>query len=164
MSARAKLHDFLFKAQEGTCYLCCDPLGERIIGHDVGYNFDHVWPQARYSFALRGNVMLAHKRCNVAKGDRDPTELELAMLESVNLILGWQTLPQERHRENVVPWEVRVPTAEERAAQSARDKALHAAKQAANPAVPTRRQAEARHPSLWQLDDLIETMRGIYGG
>lgn len=74
-----KLHGLL----RCRCALCWTPWaeGER-------YTFDHVWPVGLGGRRGPGNLLLAHERCNCAKGGRRPTGCELIMLAYVNDRLG----------------------------------------------------------------------------
>jgi 5-methylcytosine-specific restriction endonuclease McrA len=74
---RVRLH----LAQAGACGLCGGRL-ERGRG-----TLDHVVPRARGGGNI-GNLLLAHGRCNHAKADRMPTQMELDMLAAVNAVLA----------------------------------------------------------------------------
>lgn len=71
----------LMEAQKGCCYICVQPFGEDRIPTK-----DHVWPQARGGKTAR-NVLWACLPCNGAKGDRLPTEQEMALLREFNQLL-----------------------------------------------------------------------------
>lgn len=70
------------EAQGGNCYLCKWPFAP-----DNGPTVDHVVPLSRGG-GNRGNILLAHARCNNDKADRLPTPLERAILASVNYRLA----------------------------------------------------------------------------
>jgi hypothetical protein len=122
----------LYSAQEGVCPYCPEPLPPPSEWRGfLAVSLDHVFPRSRQpERGHRGNMLLAHSECNLAKANRLPTPEEVAFLDRVNKVL-----------------EIRArgaaPTPEERAAQSARDKAAHAAKLA----------AERRPAALGLLDD-----------
>jgi 5-methylcytosine-specific restriction endonuclease McrA len=64
-------------AQSGVCYLCREPFHEA----DPATK-DHVWPRARGGRNMR-NILWANASCNNLKGDRAPTEAEMAILRRV---------------------------------------------------------------------------------
>lgn len=63
----AQLMDIL---QGGRCFYCGEPVGAKA-------TFDHVIPQAYGGADMAANIVLAHRRCNQAKGDRLPTPEEV---------------------------------------------------------------------------------------
>lgn len=79
---------FLFQAQEGRCHICGQKLPERF-GSPL-LTIDHVWPASKSEAhdKFRGNVLLAHLRCNQAKGDRLPTRGEVTALHMANRRMG----------------------------------------------------------------------------
>lgn len=88
---RDKIGSQLWAAQEGRCGCCGEPMAESDQGSngDLGWSLEHVWPRSRYAYAHSGNIILAHRDCNASKGQRDPNDFELAMLDRVNLATGW---------------------------------------------------------------------------
>lgn len=68
----------LLAVQEGRCYLC-----GRTFTLELPATEEHVWPKARKGTDW-GNVLLACSPCNNAKGQRLPTEDEMARLREVN--------------------------------------------------------------------------------
>lgn len=76
----------LLVAQFGKCYLCgesIDPFTH--YNDDRGPSKDHVRPKSK-GFVGDFNQCLAHKRCNMIKGDRDPRPCELLFLAVTNAI------------------------------------------------------------------------------
>lgn len=64
----------LFDAQGGLCFFCEKKM-ESWPHHDLridGYTYDHLWPQ-RLGGGYKGNLVLAHFKCNQAKGGRSAT-------------------------------------------------------------------------------------------
>ena len=84
----AKLRKRLNVVQKD-CGICGERLGYRFVHGRVNWNLDHVWPR-RFRHGHVGNIVLAHNRCNSAKGDRRPTGCEIIFLEVVNARLGLQ--------------------------------------------------------------------------
>lgn len=70
------------KAQGSTCPIC----QERLYSND--FTIDHVWPLIACNRNY-GNIFLCHYDCNQDKGDRLPTEQEIAALEEINRQLGY---------------------------------------------------------------------------
>jgi 5-methylcytosine-specific restriction endonuclease McrA len=60
------LHDVL----EGCCYLCGFSLSKK------GITKDHVFPRSE-GYSIGSNMMPAHSKCNLEKGDRFPTQEEI---------------------------------------------------------------------------------------
>lgn len=61
--------DALADLQGSRCYLCAGPM-------DARGSRDHVWPKS-HGGTFVGNKLLAHGKCNQAKGDRRPSPCEL---------------------------------------------------------------------------------------
>lgn len=81
-----------FGLQNGRCYLCGQQLGRKRC------TVDHVYPRAAYRFADgvgagQSNFLLAHEKCNVEKGNREPWPCEVLYLAAVNLLLGFPETP-----------------------------------------------------------------------
>lgn len=66
----ARLMDIL---QGGRCFYCGEVMGAKA-------TFDHVIPRAYGGIDSPANVVLAHRRCNLRKGDRLPTAEEVERL------------------------------------------------------------------------------------
>lgn len=60
-------------AQGGLCFYCGQPVGAKA-------TFDHVIPQCYGGTDDLANIVLAHRRCNMLKGDRLPTVEEVERL------------------------------------------------------------------------------------
>lgn len=60
-------------AQSGRCFYCGDPVGAKA-------TLDHVIPKCYGGIDDIANVVLAHRRCNLLKGDRLPTPDEVNRL------------------------------------------------------------------------------------
>lgn len=159
---RGKFRQALYEAQAGRCSLCGQGLGALGERGEWRPTFEHVWPRSRYSYADRGNLLLAHFRCNIAKGTRDPTGCEVILLAAVNARLGLALVGRLEHQRNNPP-----PTREQRRAQSERDKARDAAKWPREPGrrpVPTKAELERRPACLGLLDDAVEALRTCRDG
>lgn len=65
----------MYRAQQGTCWLCGERMPEPIMGHPAGHThpdyptLDHVKPASQGGPKTYENLMLAHRRCNNARGD-----------------------------------------------------------------------------------------------
>lgn len=135
----------LWDAQRGICPYCGKPLKLEAV------SFDHVFPRSVEPWrGHTGNLLGSHRvPCNLRKSNRMPHPCEVIFLEAVNLRLGVTLRIKPRCRK------VKLPTAEERAAQSAADKARHMAKKAAEQDGPTKplRGWPRRPAVLTMLDD-----------
>ena len=80
---RQRLH----RLQGGICALCFHRMGDYgKSGQGKSHaTRDHIWPRNRYS-GLEWNTVAAHRRCNNAKGDREPTGCELIGLAWVQAL------------------------------------------------------------------------------
>ena len=68
--------------QGDRCYLCGHPFGV----DDMRPSADHVRPR-RDGHSLFRNTMIAHIRCNMSKGHRQPRGCELAYLAWINEVV-----------------------------------------------------------------------------
>jgi 5-methylcytosine-specific restriction endonuclease McrA len=57
-------------AQSGRCFYCGEPIGAKA-------TFDHFIPKCYGGIDDLANIVLAHRRCNILKGDRLPTVDEI---------------------------------------------------------------------------------------
>lgn len=80
----------MLKAQGYICPICRN----RLSSHDV--TVDHVYP-LHVCVQNGGNLLLSHHNCNQHKGEREPTEFEIKMLETVNESLGYD-YKKDRYR------------------------------------------------------------------
>lgn len=64
-ASRKEFIEWLLDEQENVCYLC----GE-LFTRKNGPTIDHVRPLSRGGDWSVSNLMLAHRRCNLEKGDR----------------------------------------------------------------------------------------------
>jgi 5-methylcytosine-specific restriction endonuclease McrA len=87
------VRELLWQAQGGVC-ACCD---RRLVSryryprsgdHDT---LEHVQPRAFGGEDKLGNLVLLTRKCNMRKGQRWPTALEVERLQSINDRLGWPT-------------------------------------------------------------------------
>ena len=77
----------LLAAQGNQCAICGGDM--RLHGSVTNHRratLDHVRPRSRGG-RRSGNVLLAHRICNIRKADRPPFPCELLLLEAVNLRL-----------------------------------------------------------------------------
>lgn len=75
----------LYDAQGGLCYLCGKHMRRspaRKKHQNDAFTLDHVFPKALGGTAKDG-VLLAHPKCNVARGDTPPTAAQLEYLKIV---------------------------------------------------------------------------------
>jgi 5-methylcytosine-specific restriction endonuclease McrA len=70
----------LNELQGGRCYLCGQRFGQKPRSWPT---MDHVEPKSQGG-GWSGNVLLAHARCNQAKGDRRPRACEVLYLAAIN--------------------------------------------------------------------------------
>lgn len=67
----------LFLAQKGRCFHCGGVMAMRPMlarrRNDDGYTKDHLVPQSAGG-RMKGNIVLAHWKCNNQRGDRMPTD------------------------------------------------------------------------------------------
>lgn len=90
---RARRVSALFVAQDGCCYLCAEPF------NGESPTIEHVHPRSRGGRSS-SNILLAHGTCNVRKGNRLPTILELEYLRRINAKLDptlWAAFGAEDH-------------------------------------------------------------------
>lgn len=80
----------MLKAQGHQCPIC----QERLSPSDI--TVDHVYP-LHWCCQNGGNLLLSHYKCNQIKGERDPTDFEIQMLERVNDSLGYD-FKMDRYR------------------------------------------------------------------
>lgn len=167
----------LWEAQGGICFLCGKQMPEPPINMASIpaalrlVSLDHVYPRARQRWrGNTGNMLLAHEQCNSRKDERMPYPCEVLFLTAINDRLGVRLamFDGDRPNHNRI-----VPTPEERASQSARDKAAHRermiGRQSATvadvwPVAPTRAQMAERHPALGAFDHFIEGYRDLHKG
>lgn len=81
-----------WNAQEGKCALCGGGMNGKI--NSPKLNFDHVWPISNTQgtdpvHEWRGNVLLVHSHCNLAKANKRPTAEQVDLLREVNRRLGF---------------------------------------------------------------------------
>lgn len=83
----------LHNAIDGKCYLCMCDLDENDMTKD------HVFPKT-LGYTITRNMMPAHKKCNLEKGDRLPTveEIEFAcnVYDSIYLTFSPRTIPESK--------------------------------------------------------------------
>lgn len=79
----------MYHAQGGRCHICGNDLSNRFASPLL--TIDHVWPRSwsRAQEKLLGNALLAHSRCNGAKGSRQPTGCEIIQLFAANRAMGF---------------------------------------------------------------------------
>lgn len=87
-----------YEAQGGTCGICGCHMPRAF--NSPKLTFDHVWPKswaaARPESKFLGNLLLAHSRCNDAKGDATPDADQVDRLRATNRKLGLP--PGETHQ------------------------------------------------------------------
>lgn len=83
----------LHKAIGNKCYLCLCDL------HEDDITKDHVFPKS-LGYTITRNMMPAHKKCNLVKGDRLPTveEIEFTcnVYDSIYLTFSPRTIPETK--------------------------------------------------------------------
>jgi 5-methylcytosine-specific restriction endonuclease McrA len=82
-SKRRRLH----RLQGGICAVCFHRMADygKGGGGKSHATIEHTWPRSRYK-GLRWNSTAAHRRCNDAKSNRDPTGCELIGLAWVQAL------------------------------------------------------------------------------
>lgn len=77
MSVPSRL--LLWLAQSGLCFHCHKPMGIGPVrkikggGYDNGWTKEHLVPRSKGGNGRAGNVVLAHLKCNTARGNANPT-------------------------------------------------------------------------------------------
>jgi hypothetical protein len=72
-----KLVNLLYRAQDSLCFHCgkpMEPLGTDGIPQPDTCSREHIYPQATSGRGLLHNIVLAHYRCNQARGCQEPTD------------------------------------------------------------------------------------------
>ena len=82
--------DKILSVNGGCCYLCDCP-----VNTDEA-TMDHVLPKS-YGFKIAGNIMPAHQKCNLQKGDRFPTFKEIEKAEYAYAAIGGLFNPRTQY-------------------------------------------------------------------
>lgn len=89
--------DRLWQAQNGCCFHCGKPMKKGGGNHPLRRSREHLIPQSR-----GGNgkpvIVLAHRSCNSARGNPEPTEDEIVRAEAIYAVIGahfWDGRPYE---------------------------------------------------------------------
>lgn len=92
----------IWEAQRGNCFHCGMPMLRGGKGsHPDYWTREHLFPRSRYG---PSNVLLAHRRCNAARGDREPTTTEIVRAQSVYAAAGmpFEKPDREAHRAELI--------------------------------------------------------------
>ncbi len=83
---QAKLRDLLAHHQDDICAICGGKMND---GTYIGQStLDHVIAKSRGGADRLGNLVAAHRGCNIRKSDSPPTGCTLIFLLAVNARLG----------------------------------------------------------------------------
>lgn len=94
----------LFELQGFCCYLCSRSMSDRSFqGSNGEPSVDHVYPKVK-GYTRNKNKLLAHKGCNMRKGERPPHPCEVLYLEGINEIMEWND--DERWRRSADMWKL----------------------------------------------------------
>jgi hypothetical protein len=82
----------LFNAQEGRCFHCGKPMlrgDAQKLDRGLWWSREHIYPKgSRPPGGLSYNWVLAHPRCNGARGSRPPTDEEIARAIELHAAIG----------------------------------------------------------------------------
>jgi len=80
--------DMLWDAQNGCCFHCGEPMMRKgSINHPLRRSREHLIPQSRGGKG-KPVVVLAHRSCNSALGNPEPTPDEITRAESIYAVIG----------------------------------------------------------------------------
>lgn len=67
-----RLRKRMWKAQKGLCHLCGEvmAISKTRSDEDSYATFDHLLPRSKGGTGAQENIKLAHKRCNVKRGNK----------------------------------------------------------------------------------------------
>lgn len=68
---RKRMKERFYVAQQGKCWLC--GLAMQMTGkksHPLAATWDHILPVSKGGTGKQDNLMLAHRECNIRRGDR----------------------------------------------------------------------------------------------
>lgn len=91
ITAPTKLHRKLMNAQRWKCFHCDEQLYFVVpkgLSNRLGATREHVFPHATTGKGLVHNIVLAHARCNNARGDSQPTHYEIAKAAAIYKSMG----------------------------------------------------------------------------
>lgn len=78
----------LWTVQQGACFHCGElMLNSGSSNHGLYWSREHVYPRSRNG-STYGNVVLAHRKCNSARGNPEPSEEELARARLIIAAVG----------------------------------------------------------------------------
>lgn len=86
LAESAKIRDRLLQLQGGICAICGTPMNDGT--HWGAATNDHVIPKSAGGQDRLGNLVAAHRSCNMRKGSDRPSGCELVWLLAVNNRLG----------------------------------------------------------------------------
>lgn len=70
----------IFICQDALCFYCHQPMTYDKNSYATSYTRDHFYAKVKGN-TLNGNTVLAHKKCNMDKKDRDPNKQEKAQFK-----------------------------------------------------------------------------------
>lgn len=82
---KKRLHQFVRLRDKQTCWLC----GRKVMLEEE--SLDHVWPKSRGGPTIRENLRLAHKICNLNRGNPMPNNEHIETVKALAAMT-----PQER--------------------------------------------------------------------
>lgn len=83
----------LWETQEGKCFHCGEPM---VFTRNGAYGLpkatlatrEHLYPHRTSGRDLHNNIVLAHAKCNHARGCKEPTPDEITKAKAIYMILG----------------------------------------------------------------------------
>jgi len=72
----------IWTCQGGNCFYCHRPMTYDKNSYATSYTRDHFYAK-RKGNGLNGNTVLAHKKCNMDKRDRDPNKQEISQFKKL---------------------------------------------------------------------------------
>lgn len=93
---KSSLVNRLWVVQSGRCFHCGEAMLMRVASnHGRGWSREHIYPVSRGG-RNAGNVVLAHRKCNSARGNPEPSEDEIERALAIFAVLGLAPFPDMR--------------------------------------------------------------------
>jgi hypothetical protein len=95
----------LWAAQGGCCFHCGRPMAATRRGGNfqARWSREHLYPKSTTGRDVRNNVVLAHRGCNAARGNREPTEDEIIRAGAIFAAIGQTAFLRFRDRPAAPP-------------------------------------------------------------
>ena len=90
---KASLVNRLWVVQSGRCFHCGEAMLMGVASnHGRGWSREHIFPVSRGG-RNAGNVVLAHRKCNSARGNPEPSEDEIERARAIFAVMGLAPFP-----------------------------------------------------------------------